>query len=41
MGIGSYYLYDNATDYKDYWANWASPVSPPPKNATNVEGCGS
>ena len=40
MGIGSYYVYDNATDYKDYWANWASPVSPPPKNATNVEGHG-
>ena len=40
MGIGSYHIYDNTTDYKDYWANWASSVSEPPKNATNVKGCG-
>ena len=37
MRIGSYHVYDNTTDYKDYWA---SAASPPPKNATNVEGCG-
>ena len=37
MGIGSYHVYDNTTDYKDYWVGAASP---PPKNATNVEGCG-
>ena len=37
MGIGSYHLYDNTTDYRDYWA---SAVSPPPENSTNVEECG-
>ena len=37
MEIGSYHVYDNTTDYKDYWASAASPL---PKNATNVEGCG-
>ena len=37
MRIGSYHVYDNTTDYKDYWA---SAASPPTKNATNVEGCG-
>ena len=38
MGIGSYHVYDNTTDYRDYWE---SAVSPPTKNATNVEefGC--
>ena len=37
MGIGSYHVYDNTTDYRDYCA---SAVSPPPKNATDAEGCG-
>ena len=38
IGIARYYnLYDNTTNYQDYWA---SPVSPPPENATNVKGCG-
>ena len=36
-GIGSYHVYHNTTDYKDHWA---SAASPPPKNATNLEGCG-
>ena len=41
MGIESYYVYNNTTDYnKDYWANWARVVSPPPENATNVKECG-
>ena len=40
MGIWSYHVYDNTSDYKDYWANWASAVSPPPKNAANAKGCG-
>ena len=40
MGIGSYNVYDNTTDYKDYCANWASAVSPPPENTTNVKECG-
>ena len=39
MGIESYHVYDNTTNYKDYQANWASAVSPPPKNATDVKGC--
>ena len=37
MGIGSYNVYDNTIDYQDYWVGAASP---PPKNATNEEGCG-
>ena len=37
MGIGSYNVHDNTIDYHDYWA---SAVSPPPENGTNVEGCG-
>ena len=37
MGIGSYQVYDNTTDYKDYWVG---DESPSPKNATNVQGCG-
>ena len=37
MRIGRYHVYDNTTDYQDYWASTASPT---PKNATNVEGCG-
>ena len=37
MGIGSYNIYDNTIDYQDYWVGAASP---PPKNATNEEGCG-
>ena len=36
-GVESYYVCNNAIDYQDYWAGAASP---PPKNATNVEGCG-
>ena len=34
MGIGTYHVYDNTT-------HWASAVSPPPENATNVKeyGC--
>ena len=39
MGIESYNVYDNTTDYKDYCANWASAVSPPPENTTNVTEC--
>ena len=35
MGIGSYHVYENTADYRDYWASTATP-----KNATNVEGCG-
>ena len=34
MRIGSYHVYDNATDYKDYWSSVASP----PKIVTNIEG---
>ena len=37
MGIGSYHVDDNTTNYKDYWVGAASPT---PKNATNVDGCG-
>ena len=37
MGIGSYEVYDNTSDYKDYWVGAASP---PPKNATNLKECG-
>ena len=37
MGIGSYNVYDNAINYQYYWA---SAALSPPKNATNVEGCG-
>ena len=37
-GVARYYhVYDNATNYQDYWA---SVVSPPPENATNVKECG-
>ena len=37
MGIGSYHVYDNTIDYKDYLSSVASP---PPKIVTNIEGCG-
>ena len=37
MGIGSYHVYGNATDYQDYWIGAASP---PSENSTNVTGCG-
>ena len=37
MGIGSYDVYGNATDYQDYWIGAASP---PSENSTNVTGCG-
>ena len=37
MGIGSYEVYDNTSDYKDYWVGAGSP---PPKNATNLKECG-
>ena len=39
MGIGivRYYAYDNTTNYQEYWVGAASP---PPKNTTNVTGCG-
>ena len=36
MGIGNYHVYDNTTHYRDCWA---SAVSPPPENATNVKEC--
>ena len=37
IGIDRYYGYDNTTDYQDHWA---SAVSPPLENATNVKECG-
>ena len=37
MGIGTYYISNNASDYQDYWASASSPL---PKYATNVERCG-
>ena len=40
MVIEIYRVHDNATYYKDPLPYWASAVSPPPKNATNVEECG-
>ena len=37
IGIARYYAYDNTTNYQGYWA---SAVSPPHENATNVKDCG-
>ena len=36
-GISRYHVYDNTTDYQDYWADAASQ---PPENAINVKECG-